>query len=92
MIKAMAGKKLGCGALNQSLFLDPEGNLYPCVILNEKICNVKEQSYDLGKCIESAGEKITKKTRECNLFCWTPCEANQAMLANLPKMIWSALK
>ena len=76
---------LPCQALSASVFIDPEGNIYPCTMWNKKIGSLTDFGFDLKEVWQQARvmnlrEKI--KERQC-LGCWTPCEAYQAILGNL---------
>ena len=76
-----------CKALISSCFLDPQGNIYPCSILNCKLGNIKEIDYDLKKIWnDKNSEKIRQKIKENKCpGCWTPCEAYQSILGSLVK-------
>ncbi len=73
-----------CNILNTSCFVDPSGNVFPCLIFNEKLGNLREADYDLKKILNSeqakAAKEKTEKLRCPN--CWTPCEAHQLILSN----------
>jgi MoaA/NifB/PqqE/SkfB family radical SAM enzyme len=74
-----------CQALGASLFMDPEGTVYPCTIYDRPIGNVRDYGYDLrGLWLDgprrAARDEILKK--KCP-GCWTPCEAYQSILARL---------
>jgi len=74
-----------CQALSASCFLDPYGNIYPCIVYYKLIENIKKINYDLKKLWqEKSIEKLRKEIiqKKCQ-NCWTPCEAYQSILANL---------
>ena len=76
---------LPCEALSSSLFMDPVGTIYPCAIFDKPIGNIRDLSYDIRKIWSSTGRKDIRekiKNGACP-GCWTPCEAYQAILANL---------
>ena len=76
---------LDCCALSCSCFIDPYGNVYPCIVLDELLGNLRENGYNLGRIVESKRTLVLKeKIKRCKL-CWTPCEANQAILTNITK-------
>lgn len=57
-----------------SFFIDPYGNLYPCIMLNRKIGNLKEKS--LRQLLNSSeAEKIKEDISKNKCSCWTDCEA-----------------
>lgn len=78
---------LRCASLHSSCFIDHTGNVYPCIHFDRKIGNLRESDYDL-KVIWNSGKAMTTRNKirrnKCP-GCWTPCEAYQTILANLPR-------
>jgi len=74
-----------CKALNSSCYIDPYWNVYPCIIYNKKLGNLKDTNYDLKEIWKSGeAKKIRKIIKEYNCDgCWTPCEAYQTILGNI---------
>jgi Fe-coproporphyrin III synthase len=80
---------LPCKALNSSCFIDPYGNVFPCIVWSKKIGNVKDFDYNLNTMWQLQAAKETQKNAE-NLNCpqcWTPCEAYQTIAGNLRKTL-----
>jgi MoaA/NifB/PqqE/SkfB family radical SAM enzyme len=76
---------LKCCALSCSCFIDPYGNVYPCIVLDDLVGNLRENNYELGRIVLSdRANALREKINKCKL-CWTPCEANQTILANIAK-------
>ncbi len=74
-----------CQALSASIFVDPQGNIYPCGMWNKKITNLKEINYNIKSIWGNDEVKILRKkirNKECS-NCWTPCEAYQSILGSL---------
>lgn len=79
-----------CNILDLSCFLDPMGNVYPCIAYNRKIGNVRDSDYDIKKIMMSEAAKSANKDAK-NLKCpncWTPCEAHQLLLARVIKCLY----
>jgi len=83
--KYLESKKspMPCHALTVSMFLDPDGNVFPCTMYDKKIGKIRDSNFP-----DIWSEKETRKTaREINALkcpqCWTPCEAYQSILANM---------
>lgn len=74
-----------CKSLKTSIFLDPFGNLYPCINWDKRLINIKDIDYDLKHLKKSKQyKKILNKIQEKKCpQCWTICEATQSMLGNL---------
>lgn len=74
-----------CNILDLSCFLDPYGNVFPCITFNRKLGNLRKSDYDLKKIFSSENIASVKKDLK-NLRCpncWTPCEVHQIMMSNL---------
>lgn len=64
-----------------SFFMDPYGGLYPCVMLNSKIGNLKEKS--LKQLLNSSEAKnIRGSIKKGRCSCWTDCEALNSIYSN----------
>ncbi|MCD6429444.1 radical SAM protein [bacterium] len=71
-----------------SFFMDPYGNIYPCVMLNKKIGNIRDSNFDELWLSEQA-QKVRKFIKSKMCACWTPCEACPS-LAREPKItLWN---
>lgn len=79
---------LPCKVLQTSVFIDPLGNVFPCIIYNEKLGNLREVNYDIKKILEKERVKIlrNKIIRLRCPNCWTPCEAYQTIVGNFFKL------
>ena len=65
-------RKINCYSGVHSLFLDPYGDIYPCIMLNIKLGNAKE-GFDKIWMSERA-KKIRKFIKNKKCACWNPCE------------------
>ncbi len=63
-----------CYSGTHSFYLDPYGNVYPCVILSKKLGNVRERRFE-EIWLSPEAERVRRSiaAREC--ACWTACEA-----------------
>ena len=65
-----------------SLFLDPYGNIFPCIFLVESIGNVTKEPFDDLWFSKKAGQqRISIANEECH--CWTECETIPSLQRNL---------
>lgn len=76
-----------CASLMASCYLSEHGMVYPCLIWDEPLGNIRDHDYSL---IPILGSLKAKELREALLRkncpnCWTPCEAYQTLFANLFK-------
>lgn len=63
-----------CYSGTHSFYLDPYGNVYPCITLNKKLGNVREHRFeDLWLSPQAQAIRQQIAARQCE--CWTPCEA-----------------
>ncbi len=74
----MGSRVLGCRAGRDSFFLDPEGNLFPCLTLEKKMGNILEHSFDDIWNGETAG-RARKAVDVCSMPCWMICTARTSM-------------
>lgn len=75
---------LPCTALQNSIVVDPYGNVFPCTMWNKKIGNIKEYDYNLMALWNSGARAQARqeiRERHCPA-CWTPCEAYQSIAQN----------
>jgi len=80
---------LPCKALNSSIFLNPYGDIFPCLIWSKKLGNLRDYDYDIKKLWQEPEVVKAQKDAE-NLRCpncWTPCEAYQTIAGNLNKSL-----
>jgi len=81
---------LTCQAFSSSCFLDPFGNVFPCIMYDRKFINVRDLKHDMGH--YWAGRDGTQIRNECKRHqcpsCWTPCDAFSAMAGSLHKSLW----
>jgi MoaA/NifB/PqqE/SkfB family radical SAM enzyme len=79
--------QLRCVALQNSLFLDPYGNIFPCIILEHKIGNLRDYQYDIHKLLKSEEALKTRLEVDVCKKCWTPCEAYPSIMTHLTSLI-----
>ncbi len=74
-----------CKSLDASLFMDSHGNVYPSIMWNYKIGNIRETGYDLGPIWESsqANDARLKIKLGQDPKHWTSCEAYQSILGDI---------
>ncbi len=64
-----------------NFFIDPYGNLYPCIMLNKKIGDLREKG--LKSLLDSHEAEVIKRyIRDGECSCWTDCEAINAIYSN----------
>jgi MoaA/NifB/PqqE/SkfB family radical SAM enzyme len=63
-----------------SAFIDPYGNVFPCLYINEKIGNIKDKSFFEERWNSKKVLAIRKKIRheQCP-NCWSECETNSSV-------------
>lgn len=73
-------------SLDASLFLDSYGNVYPSIMWDKKIGNIRDTGYDLMPIWKSAeAERARDVIRNGNdPGSWTACEAYQSIIGHLP--------
>jgi radical SAM protein with 4Fe4S-binding SPASM domain len=74
----LGDRLLGCRAGTDSFFMDPEGNVYPCLTLNRQMGNIGGQSFEEIWNGEAAG-RIRRTVAACREPCWMICTARTAI-------------
>lgn len=72
-----------CQALSSSLFMDPKGDLYPCISWDKRLGKIKSYQYSLSSFLKNSEVTTTRKNVVAGKCpnCWSPCEAYQAIMA-----------
>ncbi len=70
-----------CSALKDSIFVNAQGHVYPCISYNKKLGSLRDEEFDL--------RRILTKYRNVNLLkecpkCWTACEAYCSIFREFP--------
>lgn len=79
--------ELPCVAPVVSCFMDPEGNVYPCVIHDKEIGNMRNFEYSLKRLWEERVRRKYKSYRRGCEGCWLSCESNQRIMTQLPQSL-----
>lgn len=76
------GRTLPCTAGSNSFFLDPQGNIYPCLVMDEKLGNIREESFESIWESEKANQiRKNIRTLQCPT-CWIECEVYREIIKN----------
>lgn len=85
---------LPCHALRSSCFIDPYGEIYPCITYNRTLGNLRDFNYDLKKIWDK--ESTIQINKEIRRFacpqCWTGCDGYQTILGNLSRILYPTFK
>jgi MoaA/NifB/PqqE/SkfB family radical SAM enzyme len=76
-----------CYSGAHSLFMDPYGNMFPCIMLDKKMGNIRESSFDEIWMSEKAKE-IREFIAEKKCRCWAGCEVNPSLARDKKMMLW----
>lgn len=78
-----------CRSLEASVFMDGWGNVYPSVMWNKKIGNIKETSYELSPILKGteANEVMRAIAAGHEPAQWTSCESYQIILGHAVEML-----
>lgn len=80
---------LPCKSLSSSLFLSPDGIIYPCSMWSYPLGNIKSYDFKIINMwnTESVKKAILLIQRKKCANCWTPCEAYQTILGNTRSLL-----
>jgi MoaA/NifB/PqqE/SkfB family radical SAM enzyme len=75
---------LPCTALQNSIVVDPYGNVFPCTMWDKKLGNIREHDYNIMALWQADQRLQTRReiTKAQCPGCWTPCEAYQTIAEN----------
>lgn len=75
-------------SLEASVFMDSFGNIYPSIMWNEKIGNIKDTGYDLNSVLSNQNAvRVRNELKKGNEpLQWTSCEAYQSITGRLPSI------
>ena len=76
---------ISCVALKNSLFIDPYGNVHPCIMLSENIMHYRDLTREFFK---KAVRLWKNKYKDCKK-CWTPCEAYTSIMRRYFLLGWT---
>jgi len=80
---------LRCQALSASCFLDPGGDLYPCVMHARRVLAVRDLDVPLK--VYWKRREVRRLSEECSRHacpgCWTPCDAFSAIAGSLARAL-----
>lgn len=73
-----------------SLFLDPYGDVYPCIILDKKLGNVRREPFD-QLWLSSRAAQIRDYIERDQCHCWVACETVPSLLRGLGVARWNVM-
>lgn len=76
-------------SLDASLYLDSWGNVFPSIMWNKRVGNIREVGYDLGKIWDGReADEARRDMREGREpLHWTSCEAYQTIIGNMASFV-----
>jgi radical SAM protein with 4Fe4S-binding SPASM domain len=75
------GRPLSCRAADDFFFLNPEGTVYPCNVLDMPLGSLRESTFEEIWNSEKAIEG-RKQVHACGMGCWMVCTARSSMKRN----------
>lgn len=77
-----------CFSGTHSFFLDPYGNVYPCVMLDKKFGGLRETGFDV-MWLSPEAEKIRESIKSGGCHCWTGCEVIPSLQRSAKPILWN---
>jgi MoaA/NifB/PqqE/SkfB family radical SAM enzyme len=91
-IRDPSDRRLPCSAGSDSLFLDPYGNVYPCIFMGEKMGNAREAPLEaIWRSPEASEIRRKVNGSECP-GCWVECEAFRDIHKDVKGLASAALR
>lgn len=77
-----------CYSGTYSFFMDPYGNIFPCIMLNEKVGNIREMDFD-ELWLSKKARDVRKFIKDKKCACWTPCETYPSLIRDPKVMLFN---
>jgi len=90
-IRDSGRRRLPCRAASSSLFIDPYGNVYPCLFIGDALGNVKDERLSRIWSSTAAGEARARISRGDCPGCWVECEAYRDIILDKMGLLGTAL-
>jgi radical SAM protein with 4Fe4S-binding SPASM domain len=80
---------LPCHALKSSCFIDPSGEVYPCITYNHPLGKLRNHNY----CLQNIWNLEKTKHLQADIWdlqcpqCWTGCDGYQTIMGNLKRLV-----
>lgn len=83
-VKKYNKRPIRCYAIKHSFYVDPKGDVYPCIFLNDKLGNINER--DIQDILKNPDNpNVIAKVKNCSIPCWQMCTARISILKNIFK-------
>ena len=77
-----------CHSGTHSLYLDPHGTIYPCIMLDRSLGNIREMDFsDLWTSAKACEVRRSIAAGDCH--CWVACEAVPSVVRGLRSVAWN---
>jgi len=90
-IRDPGGRRLPCRAASASFFLDPYGNVYPCLFIEDALGNVRDESLSKIWNSKAAGEARARISGGVCPGCWVECEVYREIIRDKRRLLGTAL-
>lgn len=84
------GAEYLCHSGTHSLFLDPYGDVYPCILLDKKLGNVRDEPLD-DLWLSSRALEVRDYIERERCQCWVACETVPSLLRGLAVPRWNLM-
>jgi len=91
-IRSPNERKLRCSAASDSMFIDPYGNVYPCIIMDRKMGNIRERPLEEIWLSEEAERTRGLIGDGMCPNCWVECEAFRDIRRDRSGLLVTALR
>ena len=77
-----------CVAGENSCFINPYGDVYPCITMNYRLGNLRANGFSLSKILNNERARVfRRKIRDTCVTCWTSCEAYPTIIFKPTKFL-----
>ena len=81
-----------CSAGSRFFFMDPKGDVYPCIVMNRTMGNIKDFENVETLLATQAAQNVRAMVKSCRQDCWMVCNTRSLIISHPGKSIGWVLK
>jgi radical SAM protein with 4Fe4S-binding SPASM domain len=81
-----------CSAGSRFFFMDPRGDVYPCIVMNRTMGNIKDFENVETLLATKAAQNVRAMVKSCQQDCWMVCNTRSLIISHPGKSIGWVLK
>jgi len=80
-----------CEAASRFFFMDPKGDVFPCIVLGKQMGNIKEHASFAELWYSEKAKEARAAVERCRIDCWMACNVRSLLIRHPgPPLLWIA--